>query len=797
VGWSLLLAIPGPVSPAAALIDITRPSVGWRPANGIVKAMVRSGSVVVLGGTFTSMVSVSGSTAPRSGLAALDVTTGALLPWNPDPDGRVDALAPSPDGSTIYVGGEFTRIAGSPRRNLAAVGIPDGRTTGFSADTDAAVETLVHDGRGLLVGGLFSTIRGVVRDRAAEVDPSDGSVRAWSPKVNGGVFAIEPTDNGESVFLGGTFTFIDGAARERLAKVSRSDGSVRPWVSGSTCRRVGNPCNVYDIEDAGETLVLAMGGPGGRVVSLDRATGAQLWWTGADGDMQDVEVDGGKVYAGGHFVDSVNGVPRAGLAALALSTGAVLPELDARVVGGSSIWAVLRDGAVLRFAGQFTSIDGAPIGKYSSFPIIPDPSDEVPPAAPGGLIASAVPDSVVLRWSRAPDNTVATAYRVYRNGQQIATTSRPSVRDDGVAPATPYEYAVSAVDAAGNESPRTALAITTEAAAPVLVPRGRTWRYYVAGKDAAPGWTNPEFADASWPSGVGEFGFGEADEATPVPPQDTAAYFRTSFDVAEPAAVGRPLLRLLVDDGAVIHLNGSEVARVNMPAGPVSADTASAAGFDGQDEIVYRTVALPAAALRKGNNVLAVSVHNDPFSEDLSFDAFVQYTPRPLAVDAGAVWRVEDSGEALKRGWRAGSYSDAGWRVVATEFGFGDGDEATVLARRSPSGRRITTYYARTELVVPGKQQVKSLGLRAVVDDGAALYVNGTEVWRHNLPEGPLAAATRAVEPVTGQDEGRWHRVELPRRVLRPGVNTVAVEVHNRTPGSGDLSWNLRLTPRR
>lgn len=98
-------------------------------------AVVRTGDVVLLGGTFTALRSPDDSvTRSRAGLAALDAVTGALLPWNPGVSGgEVRALATSEDGTTVYVGGTFTSLAGQASTGLGAVSLSSGApVAGFS-----------------------------------------------------------------------------------------------------------------------------------------------------------------------------------------------------------------------------------------------------------------------------------------------------------------------------------------------------------------------------------------------------------------------------------------------------------------------------------------------------------------------------------------------------------------------------------------------------------------------------------------------------------------------------------------
>ena len=90
-------------------------------ATGAVKAELIMGNTLYLGGSFTSMISPDGSTTTsRKHLAAIDLTTGALLPWAPSTNGSVEALAT--DGTNVVLGGSFTTINGVSRSRLGRSG---------------------------------------------------------------------------------------------------------------------------------------------------------------------------------------------------------------------------------------------------------------------------------------------------------------------------------------------------------------------------------------------------------------------------------------------------------------------------------------------------------------------------------------------------------------------------------------------------------------------------------------------------------------------------------------------------
>ena len=106
-------------------------------------------------------------------------------------------------------------------------------------------------------------------------------------------------------------------------------------------------------------------------------------------------------------------------------------------------------------------------------------------------------------------------------------------------------------------------------------------------------------------------------------PSSTSKYVTTYFRQAFNATNGFTSLslRLRRDDGAVVYLNGIEVARSNMPTGTISSSTLAPSTMNGTNETTFFTIPI-SGQLYQGKNVLAVEVHQAArTSSDLVFDA--------------------------------------------------------------------------------------------------------------------------------------------------------------------------------
>ena len=162
-------------------------------------------------------------------------------------------------------------------------------------------------------------------------------------------------------------------------------------------------------------------------------------------------------------------------------------------------------------------------------------------------------------------------------------------------------------------------------------------------------------------------------------------------------------------------------------------------------------------------------------------------------IPQGANWRYLDDGSDQGSAWRTSAFDDRAWRVGEAEFGYGDDDEATVV-RRGPAGSRFITTYFRHGFEVDDLGQVDRLILDLLVDDGAVVYLNGEEVARFNLPEGEIDFLTTARSSLGVPEETALQRFPVDRELLREGFNLVAVEAHQFSGRSSDLSFDLKLT---
>jgi acid phosphatase type 7 len=162
-------------------------------------------------------------------------------------------------------------------------------------------------------------------------------------------------------------------------------------------------------------------------------------------------------------------------------------------------------------------------------------------------------------------------------------------------------------------------------------------------------------------------------------------------------------------------------------------------------------------------------------------------------VPLGATWKYRDDGSNQGTAWRTSAFNDSTWASGPAELGYGDGDEATVVNGGSPSNHFITTYF-RKSFNVTNPSAFNSLKIRLLRDDGAVVYVNGTEVRRDNMPTGTVSSNTLASSALGAPAESTFFETSIGTSALVAGTNVIAVEVHQANATSTDVSFNLELT---
>lgn len=198
--------------------------------------------------------------------------------------------------------------------------------------------------------------------------------------------------------------------------------------------------------------------------------------------------------------------------------------------------------------------------------------------------------------------------------------------------------------------------------------------------------------------------------------------------------------------------------------------------------------------LRAGGGSGPVAVGgSDVAGVDFLASTLTELESAPL-VPAGSEWKYRDDGTDLGNAWRVVDADDAGWSRGPAPLGYGDAGLGTTIGFGGDAAAKHVTSYFRREFEVPDPSRVVTLVLGLMRDDGAVVYLNGTEIHRSNMPTGAITAATLASDSVGSADETTFFETEIAPARLRAGRNVLAVEIHQQSRGSSDLRFDLRMT---
>jgi trimeric autotransporter adhesin len=390
------------VAGAQGVVAGSKPVLASWQTNGRVETIVISGSTAYLGGEFTSLRpsgnAIGTGEVARNHAAAIDVETGALLPWDPNANNTVQTIAVS--GSTVYLGGTFGAVGGKTHTRLAAVDATTGAPIAtFKAKANAGVMSLAVGTAGLYAGGSFTSMDDVAHNYLAQVDLATGAlVTGWTGSAGAKVNAIALTTDGSRLVVAGTFSTLDGVAQREIGAVSPATGALLGWTTHPSFPITTLAVDAHGVYAAGT-------GAGGNVVAFSPVTGAQLWNGALDGNDQAIAVDSGNVYVGGHFNNYCGkGTGTGGCAApvardhlLALDeTSGNLEAWHPSANGVLGVFALASGDGTLESGGDFTKIGGATQQGFAEFPEITPPT--VTDSA-GGVPTSTTPVTVTASGS--------------------------------------------------------------------------------------------------------------------------------------------------------------------------------------------------------------------------------------------------------------------------------------------------------------------------------------------------------------------------------------------------------------
>ncbi|MGI8867725.1 MAG: PKD domain-containing protein [Mycobacteriales bacterium] len=517
---ALFSVVPWRMHPAGA---DTAPPVGtpatasadalptWQ-INGVVWSQVVVGNTVYATGSFTKARPPGVAAGGTGEIAANNIFAYSLTNGNPisnfshSLNGQGLAITASPDGSRVYVGGDFTTVDGAARNHVAAFTTATGAlVTSFVPSLSGQVAALTASSSTLYVGGNFFSANGATRRRLASYNTATGALLSWAPTADDyKVAAMALSPDGSRVIVGGSFTTLNGNSANSMGAVDATSGASLPWAANTTIRDGGNGSGITSLTTDGQQIYGSgyafQSGSFEGAFAADPSTGNIAWLNDCHGDTYDVAPIGQVLYTVSHAHDcswigaffqsnpwSIN--MRHALAFTTYPTGtntgpdnygwnyngipdSTLLQWYPQLAIGSytgqnqAAWSVKGNSNYISLGGEFPSINGTAqqgLARFAVRSLATNKRGPVrAPGAPAPQAVSLAPNTARVSWQSCYDMDNATlTYNVYRSGTvaPVYTTTKDSnfwtypmvgYIDRGLTAGKPYTYTVKVTDPIGN-----------------------------------------------------------------------------------------------------------------------------------------------------------------------------------------------------------------------------------------------------------------------------------------------------------------------------------------------------------
>ncbi|WP_448611584.1 PKD domain-containing protein [Geodermatophilus sp. URMC 60] len=518
VGVGVVMPAPAeadsaPLDPAnpATPATVTADALPTVQINGVAWSQVVVGNTVYVAGSFSTARPAGAAPGTRevarNNLLAYDIRTGALVDsFAPSLNAQALAVTASPDGSRIYVGGDFTAADGQARSNIAAYDTATGQlVSDFKPAFNSQVTALAATNDRVFAGGWFTAVGANVRRNLAAV-AANGTLLPWAPVPGPGtttepatsVMALVVTGNGTQVVAGGRFGTLNGTAAVGVGALDATTGATRPFAVNQVVTNQGRNSAIYSLSTDGASVygtAYNFGGPGNLEGSFKAtANGGQVQWINdCRGDTYSSFPANGVLYHATHAHDCapIGGFPEQnprvnqfGTAVSLAATGTVgnrvaslagkpapsllpwYPTFYSGTYTGQfqAGWSVTGNSQYVVYGGEFPGVNGSEQQGLVRFAVPALAPNEIGPRTSTTWTPSTamVTGGVRVSWPAVADrDNEHLAYRVYRDSDTAAPVCevvRPSTwwqlptyscTDTGASAGT-HRYLVVASDPAGN-----------------------------------------------------------------------------------------------------------------------------------------------------------------------------------------------------------------------------------------------------------------------------------------------------------------------------------------------------------
>lgn len=409
-----LAGAPGGVTDSAPLdpadpktpVTVTADSLPTAQHDGVAWQSTVIGNTVYVVGQFSNArpygAAPGTQLTARPNILAFDITTGRLITgFAPVLNAQALAVAASPDGSRLYIGGDFTSVNGVQRWRVAALDPVSGSLIGsFAPRMNASVRAITASAGTVWMGGTFTGVGSAARSRLAAVSAANGALLAWAPvAASAKVNALALSPEGTRVVAGGAFTTLNNSSRPGygLGMVDAVTGASLPLQANDVVRDAGTDSAVLSLSTDGTSFygtgyIYGTGGNLEGAFAANWSDGRIKWVEDCHGDSYGAFATDTAVYVAGHphYCGNLGGfpevTPRVWHRAVSFSKAATgtlvqdplgypsftgqpapsllnwFPDMDTGTVSGQSQgpWAVTGNNTYVVMVGEFRNVNQQP-----------------------------------------------------------------------------------------------------------------------------------------------------------------------------------------------------------------------------------------------------------------------------------------------------------------------------------------------------------------------------------------------------------------------------------------------------
>jgi PKD repeat protein len=556
------MADSAPVDPTdpKTPVTVTADPLPTTQIDGVAWSQVVVGNTVYVAGKFQNArpagAAAGTNLTPRSNLLAYDIRTGALITsFAPKLNAQALSVTASPDGSRIYVVGDFTDIDGQGYYRAAAFSTATGKIIpGFRPIMGSQTRTVSASNDTVYLGGTFQSVNGAARKYLAAVSATDGSTKPFVADADTVVDALTLTKDASKLVVGGRFTQLSGVATYGLGAVDPASGAALPWAANQQVKNAGKESSITSLHATsdrvyGSGYAFGAGGNLEGAFSADPNTGVVNWVEDCHGDTYSVFATETVAYVAGHphYCGNIGGFPQTepwtfqhSLAFSKTATGtatadpygyhdwagtpspSLLTWFPKYVTGsftgqGQAAWSVNGNDDYIVVGGEFPYVNTTAQQGLVRYAMAKDAPNKIGPNGNDQLVPKTVSytkGEARVAWQATFDrDSTRLTYKVIRDGKtatpvyQVTQDStfwqRPSMGfiDKGLVPGSSHTYKVIVTDGNGNAVDRNGAPVViadqsgSDAYATSVKDDGATAYYPLDEKDGTAGLDHVAFED--------------------------------------------------------------------------------------------------------------------------------------------------------------------------------------------------------------------------------------------------------------------------------------------------------------